>query len=119
MDVLDFKISQKQQHPSAREIDAQSCWIVLLPPEAGTKKEDFAYLDVLKDRRKRTRGRDKTDTGPIVADLPNRAGSRVAFACIEPDIAAFDLLTLARKLVAVHQKEEAAHATIQVSKGAG
>ena len=63
MDVLDFKISQKQQHPSAREIDAQSCWIVLLPPEAGTKKEDFAYLDVLKDRRKRTRGRDKTDTG--------------------------------------------------------
>ena len=99
MELMDFKITQKRQHPSAREIDGQSNWIVLLPPDAAATKADFAYLEVLKDRRKRAGGKDKTDSGPVVTDLPNQAGSRVAFACIKPDLAGFDLLTLARKLV--------------------
>jgi leucyl aminopeptidase len=114
MDLMDFKISQKQQHPSKKEIDGQASWIVLLPPDTGAKKADFAYLDVLKERRKRAGGKDKTDTGPVVTDLPNQAGSRVAFACIKPDLAAFDLLTLARKLVDVHHKQQAAHIAVCV-----
>ena len=114
MELMDFKITQKRQHPSAREIDGQSNWIVLLPPDAAATKADFAYLEVLKDRRKRAGGKDKTDSGPVVTDLPNQAGSRVAFACIKPDLAGFDLLTLARKLVAVHHKQQAAHIAVCV-----
>ena len=47
-------------------------------------------------------------------DLPNTRSSHVAFACIDPGISAFDLLTLARKLVAAHDVKKITELAISV-----
>ena len=101
---FDFKIRQKRGAPSQNEVDARENWMVLAAPaahERGTKNR-FPYQETLTQRRKRAT-REDTDSEPHVADLPNAAGSRVSFACIKPDIGSFELLTLARKLVAAHK----------------
>lgn len=47
-------------------------------------------------------------------DLPNARSSHVAFACVDPGIATYDLLTLARKLVAAHDVNKITELAISV-----
>ena len=76
MEGLSISLTQTQTYPTVTRIDAQSHWIVLLPPAAKAPQEEFAYLDVLQARRKRAGRKDKTDTDPVVTDLPgNREGT--------------------------------------------
>jgi len=105
---FEFKLSQKAVPPSAKQVDAKQQWIVVLPEFSTSSKTDsqsFPYLETLRSRRARVT-RDAADTEPHVTDLPNVRGSRVAYVCIKPDMKSFDLLTLARKLVAVHKPGE-------------
>jgi len=99
---FNFKISQKRQPPVQKQVDERSNWIVLLPVSAPRRKrETFPYHELLSARRSRLTKKEQ-DSDPLVTDLPNDRGSRVAFACVHPDISSFELLTLARKLVAAH-----------------
>jgi len=57
----------------------------------------------------------KADTSPVIIDLPNKNSSHVSYAAIEANISSFDLLTLARKLVAAHSSSNPAQLGLVVS----
>lgn len=114
MSGMDFKVSQKPRHPGRKDIDARPHWIILLPPDAGAGSDGFAWTETLRERRKRVVGDARSDSSPVTVDLPNETGSRVAFACIEPDLSAFQLLTLARRLVEVHTRQRATRIAVAV-----
>lgn len=95
------KVSQQLKFPVEKEIDACADWIIVFNDQAGRGEiDEFPYARLMLDRRNKL-VRHTPDREPVCMDLPNAAGSRVALACIRQNISAFDLLTLARKLVAV------------------
>jgi leucyl aminopeptidase len=97
---IDFK--QTRQRAGEAQIDMLSAWTVVLPEEDLERSfARMAYGPVLAQRSARLPGGLKPNT-PFTTDLPNAAGSRVALATVGRDIESFELLTLARKLVAVH-----------------
>jgi leucyl aminopeptidase len=88
-------IKQNKNQLTDRELDAWDHAILVLPPGNRTQ---VPYKEIL-TRRARKLG----DGGnPLVTELSNTSDTRVSWATIKPDISSFDLLTLARKLVAMH-----------------
>ena len=107
-------IVKLQQHQAALkklDVDKYSNWIMVFPQEINLSSP---YSTALCERRKMT-GSKKVDTSPVVCDLPNKPGSHVAFACIKGDMSSFELLTLARKLVAEHDAYQSNEIAICVS----
>ena len=93
-------VSQQLKAPAGKDIDACASWIIVFNDKTGRREiDEFPYGRLMLERRNRLTRR-TPDREPVCMDLPNTAGSRVALACIDPQIPAFDLLTLARKLVA-------------------
>jgi leucyl aminopeptidase len=114
---FDFKIRQKQQAAAPDQVDKQKNWIVLFPEGAGathTRQEHFPYRDLLINRLDLPEPI-KAGTEVYITDLPNTIGSKVAYACIKPDLASFELLTLARKLVAAHKSASSRRIAVDVS----
>ncbi len=100
---MNIKLLQQTQPPSRKQVDKLGHWIMLLPhPFTPADLKKLPYGNILQTRRKRIAS-NKPDKSPVVVDLPNNSGSHVSFACIKPDISSFNLLTLARKLVAAHK----------------
>ncbi|HSD96203.1 MAG TPA: leucyl aminopeptidase family protein [Sulfuricaulis sp.] len=94
------KIKQESRGLSADALDIHSNAIILLPRQSSALKT-LPYGDEMAQRLKRADY--KLDAAkPFVTDLPNRAGTRIALAGIDPMGSAFELLTLARRLVAAH-----------------
>ncbi len=114
---FDFKIRQNQQAAAPDQVDKLKNWIVLFPeraPATRARNDQFPYLDRLITRLDLSEGI-KAGTEVHVADLPNSISSRVAYACVKPDLPSFELLTLARKLVAVHKSAKSRHIAVDVS----
>ena len=114
---FDFKIRQKEHAAVPEQVDKQKNWIVLFPETASaarSRQDRFVYLDLLIARQGLPEAI-KSGTEVYVTDLPNAIGSRVAYACIKPDLKSFDLLTLARKLVEVHIHAKATSIAIDIS----
>jgi len=99
---MQVKLQQNIATAKKLNLDKISNWIVIFPEEIN---QSYPYMSVFMERRKAT-GSKKTDTSPVVCDLPNKQASHVALACIKEDISSFALLTLARKLVAEHDAYE-------------
>ena len=100
------KIKQESRSLSANALDIYSNAIILLPREESALKT-LPYGGEIAQRRKRAGH--KLDSGkPFATDLPNKSGTHIALAGIDPQGSAFELLTLARRLVAAHgsQKSE-------------
>ena len=98
-----LKVKQSPTLPEAVVMDALGHIIIILPETAANiawpaSDDVWPYADLLKQRWNQQK--DKGDLTPLITDLPNAAGSHVTLACVKPDILAFDLLTLARKLCA-------------------
>ena len=108
---MNVKLQQHQAAPKKLDIDKYSNWIMVSPQEINMSRP---YSAVLSERRKII-GSKKTDTSPVVCDLPNKRGSHVAFACIKGELSSFELLTLARKLVAEHDAYNSKEIAICVS----
>jgi len=108
---MNVKLQQYQAAPKKLNIDKYSNWIMVFPQEINLSRP---YSAVLTERRNMI-GSTKTDTSPIVCDLPNKSGSHVAFACIKGELSSFELLTLARKLVAEHDAYKSKEIAICVS----
>ena len=108
---MNVKIQQYQAAPKKLNIDKYSNWIMIFPQEIN---RSHPYATLLSARRKIT-GSKTTDASPVVCDFPNKSGSHVAFACIKEDISSFELLTLARKLVAEHDSYQSNEIAICVS----
>ena len=112
---FDFKIRQKHRAPTPKQIDEQAHWIVVLPGTSTRAGDDrFPYTELLVARRSQLTEAD-CDTEVYTTDLPNPAGSRVAYAFITPDLKSFDLLTLARKLVGVHVPRNVTSIAVHIS----
>lgn len=94
------KIKQEGRSLSPKELDIHSNLIMLVPAKEADLKT-LPYGVEIAQRRKRADH--KLDSGkPFITDLPNKTGTRLALAGIDPQGSAFELLTLARRLVAVH-----------------
>ncbi len=101
---LDFTLQQRRRPPSQKEVDEGQNWVVFLPASAPTRIQGkFPYYETLIARRNQQSDAPADITDCHVMDLPNEAGSRVSFAAINTEISSFELLTLARKLVAAHK----------------
>ncbi len=108
---MQVKLQQHKAVPKKLDINKFSNWIMVFPLEINQSRP---YATVLSERRKTT-GCKKADTSPVVCDLPNNLRSHVAYACIKDEISSFELLTLARKLVAEHESFHAKEIAISVS----
>ena len=94
------KIKQEGGTLSQEALDIYSNAIVLLPAR-GTELKTLPYGDEIAQRRKRASH--KLDSGkPFATDLPNKSGTHITLAGIDPASSAFELLTQARRLVAAH-----------------
>ena len=103
---MNIKLEQKKTLPTKQNIDAVTNWIMVFANPIQEKV--LPYSEKLLQRRKQLsqQGKqselEKADDAPVVVDLPNESSSHVAYAAIEATINSFDLLTLARKMVAAH-----------------
>lgn len=96
----ELKLLQKQDLPDKKTIDSYSHLLVL--GVADSKKIRMSYVDRLFSRRRELRKK-KTDTSPLELDLPNKSATHVIFACLTGSESTFDLLTLARKMLALQK----------------
>ena len=108
---MQVKLQQNEAAAKKLNIDKISNWIMVFPEKIN---QSYPYASVFKERRKVT-GSNKTESSPIVCDLPNKQASHVALACIKAGISSFTLLTLARKLVAEHDAYEAKEIGVSVA----
>ncbi len=93
------KITEKAGALSQNLLDNQQNVILLLAKSRSAVKS-LPYGAEL-DRRMQREGYE-LGPKPWSTDLPNKNGTRIALAGIEPDLSTFELLALARKLVAAH-----------------
>jgi len=108
---MNVKLHQNKAAPKKLNLDKITNWIMVFPEQIN---QSHPYASVFTERRKAT-GSKKTDTSPVVCDLPNKQASHVALACIKEDLSSFELLTLARKLVAEHDAYETNEIAVSVS----
>ncbi|MFQ5658902.1 MAG: M17 family metallopeptidase [Gammaproteobacteria bacterium] len=114
MTPISLKLIQQARIPTKKQVDSVLHWIIIFPcPVDNISAEKFPYARLLNSRRERL-DKKTPDSEPVTTDLPNAAGSRVALACLEPDTEAFKLLTLSRKLVAVHSHSKATQIGIAI-----
>lgn len=88
-------IKQNKNQLTTQELDTWDHVILVLPPMDWPQ---IPYKEIL-TRRTRKLGVYGT---PLISELPNGHDTRISWATVRPDISSFDLLTLARKLVAMH-----------------
>ena len=101
--------------PDTVRFDALEHWIIVVrQTEAKQQWPSFPYSEALQKRHKSLRKEGDDDTPPLLTDLPNEKAGRVALSTIKPDLSAFELLTLARKLVEGHHDYQAKELGIAV-----
>ena len=98
------KIKQEANRLAAKTLDIHANAIFLVPAK-DAELNALPYGKEIAQRLKRAGH--KFDSGkPFVTDLPNPNATRVAIAGIDPSSSAFELLTLARQLVAAHKTQK-------------
>ncbi len=100
MQLRNPKITQ-----DSRMLTAKSCEIetnIILLVAAGPAPLARAPHGAVLAQRLTRAGCKLGDAKPFVTDLPNTVGSRLAMAAVTPAHSSFELLTLARQLVAAH-----------------
>ena len=98
------KIKQESRTLSAEALDIYSNVIMLLPKKQ-TELKSVPFGAEMAQRLQRANY--KLDSGkPFTTDLPNKSGTHIALTAIDSESGAFELLTLARRLVAVHKSQK-------------
>lgn len=101
---MNITLQQKASLPTRQNLNTITNWLMVfaLPLEKTIDKASrFPYQTQILNRRKQLDLKE-ADTTPVILDLPNDNSSHVAYVAIESTINSFDLLTLARKMVAAH-----------------
>jgi leucyl aminopeptidase len=112
---MNVKLQQLTNIPTKQQIDKLAHWVIILPYPLPVKIiKQIPYGDSLETRRQRS-GNEKSDTHPLVMDLPNKIGSHISFVCIKSTMSNFELLTLTRELIGEHLKQNAKTAGVLVS----
>ena len=115
---MNIKLQQKKILPTKQNIDAINNWVMVFAHPI--QETGVPYQDKLLQRRKQLlqqgkQSEQKADTTPVTIDLPNTNSSHVVFSSIESSINTFDLLTLARKMVASHSSSNPSQLGLVVS----
>jgi len=98
---MKFQIKQHLSTPTEAELSNTNQLILLVPESIKEGKwPNIAYKADLKARFKR----DSEQNTQFELDLPNKAATHTSIAAISKEMSTFDLLTLARKLVATQLK---------------
>jgi leucyl aminopeptidase len=93
-------LTQHYHHPTQADFDRMGHWIVVFSDTLpGGDWPDLPYRDVLQQRYKRRFGGEAGDQ-PLLAELPNRIGSRVALSLMPSQTGAFQARAWGRKLYA-------------------
>lgn len=111
MENISLKLNVRESAPSRAEFDRAAHWLVITP--AGDLPRRMPYAALLQQRHRRA-AKSSTDSDPLVTQLPNAAGTQVALARIRAELPQFNLLTLARKLVAVAAGNKAEEASVLI-----
>ena len=98
------QITQEADSLSPKALDIYSNVIVLLPSQDADVKT-LPYGAEIAKRIKRADYK-LSDKKPFSTDLPNDIGTRLSLASIDAKYSAFELLTLARRLVAPHKADK-------------
>ena len=98
------KIRQEANRLAQKTLDIHANAILLVP----AKDADLNSLPYGKEIAQRLlRASHKLDSGkPFATEIPNKNGTRVSIGGVDPDSSAFELLTLARGLVAAHKSHK-------------
>ena len=102
-------IKQHKKPVTLKDCDARDHLIFALPD---SDWPDLPYIDVLQRRAQRNGSAAKA---PFSTELPNRRDTRVSLAQIADKLSRFELLTLARKLVAAHWQGESAPTAVTIA----
>lgn len=97
MEKIDLQLKFTAATPTKAQFDRGGYWAIIVPP--GELPPRLPHAALLRQRHK-SLGKSPVDKEPLLTQLPDAVGTRVALARIKPDLAPFALLTLARKLVA-------------------
>ena len=112
---MTIKIQQQLKTPGKQQIDKFANWVFVLPETINSISiRKLPYGDILENRKKRL-GKRSTEKSALVFDLPNKSGSHLALGLVKTDICSFDMLTLARKLIATHNAYNPATLGVLVS----
>lgn len=114
---MNIKLQQKAALPTRQSLNTITNWLMVfaLPLEKTINKASrFPYQTQILNRRKQLDLKE-ADTEPVILDLPNDNSSHIAYVAIESTINSFDLLTLARKMVAAHSASNPAQLGLVVS----
>jgi leucyl aminopeptidase len=94
-------IKQDPREISQEAVDLQPDVILLVPADLSSFKR-LPYGPLLQQRLARAEHK-LADAEPFTTVLPNKTGTRVSLAGVAASASPFELLTLARKLVAAHR----------------
>jgi leucyl aminopeptidase len=102
MSLADIVIQCSDALPGLRAMDRVANWLLLIERSRFDRLwRELPHGALLKHRLAR-RAQPLAPASPAVVELPNEAGSRVSLAIVDADIETFELLTLARRLMAAH-----------------
>ena len=104
------KIKQEANRLPEKALDIHANAIFLVPAK-DFGLDALPYGKEIAQRLKRA-GHKLDGDKPFVTDLPNPNATRVAIAGIDPAASAFELLTLARQLVAAHKGQKPQQITV-------
>jgi leucyl aminopeptidase len=104
MQVNTAKIVQDKRTLSTKEADSATHVIFLLDPDFDTTR--LPYGPVIKQRLKKARYAPSTDDA-FHTMLPNASGTRIALFTVDPAKSAFELLGLARRVIAAQRNPAA------------
>ena len=100
--AMKIKIKQQSAPLKAAEVDRADHLVIVLPISKTARTwPPFPHAAVVKQRWQRN-ARHKDTTSPLATELPNRRGTMLTFAIINPEINSFELLSTARRLVSPH-----------------
>lgn len=110
-----IRIQQQARQPDQDTLDKCTNWIMLIVESATDKTLSVLPCHtVLKEKLKRA-GNKKATNKVFTLDLPNKQASHVSFTRVRKDTTEFELLSLARKLVDPHTRQQAKEIGIVVT----
>jgi leucyl aminopeptidase len=111
----EIKLLQSRRPANRAAIDRCQAWILIKPAKTrAVKWAQIPYGSTISKRLGRGAKKEDADAAILATDLPNARSTRVACTALDADISTFELLTVARKLVAAVSAVQASEVALSV-----
>lgn len=102
---MQWKLRTLDQSLARKDVDKLTNVVFVIPRLGDALRHPpFPYATEIIARLTRQQQR-RWPTGPVIGDLPNNLGTHFTLAAVDAQCSMFDLLTLARKLIAPHVEQ--------------